>query len=80
MEAYEEKNYSLTEHLAEGANQARAGQFVDQSLEAMLSEFKAEPDIRSLRQYIQEGENSPIIENWSAADFLERIKEKHRGE
>lgn len=41
VEAYEEKYYSLTEHLVEGANQARSGQFVDQSLEELLEEFRS---------------------------------------
>ncbi|MGD9660464.1 MAG: type II toxin-antitoxin system ParD family antitoxin [Porticoccaceae bacterium] len=31
----------LRGHLAEGARQARAGQFVDQSLDEMLDEFKS---------------------------------------
>ena len=70
------KKTTLSEHLAEGANQARAGQFVDQSLEEMLDEFKSESDATLLRQRIQESKNSAVIINWGAKDFLERMKDK----
>ena len=42
VEVYEYKHYSLGEHLAEGAKQARNGQFVHQGLDEMLAEFKSD--------------------------------------
>jgi antitoxin ParD1/3/4 len=41
LEDRKAKLEALRGHLAEGARQARAGQFVDQSLDEMLDEFKS---------------------------------------
>jgi len=41
LEDRKTKLEALRSHLAEGARQARAGQFVDQPLEEMLAEFKS---------------------------------------
>lgn len=41
LEDRKAKLEALREHLAEGARQARDGQFVDQSLNEMLDEFKS---------------------------------------
>ena len=43
----------------------------------LLQEQYAESKLAELRQLIKEGENSPIIENWNADDFIQRMKKKH---
>lgn len=43
LEERKAKLEALRGHLAEGARQARAGQFIDQSLDEMLDEFKSNP-------------------------------------
>jgi antitoxin ParD1/3/4 len=43
----------------------------------LLQEQRAESKLAQLRQLIREGENSPIIENWSAESFIDRMRKKH---
>lgn len=43
----------------------------------LLQEEQAKSKLAELRRLIQEGENSPIIENWSADSFIDRMKKKH---
>lgn len=43
----------------------------------MLQEQRAASRLEQLRQLIQEGEDSPTIENWTAQDFLQRMRKKH---
>lgn len=43
----------------------------------MLQEQRAASRLEQLRQLIQEGEDSPAIENWTAQDFLTRMRKKH---
>ena len=43
----------------------------------LLQEHYAESKLAELRQLIKDGENSPIIENWNADDFIQRMKKKH---
>jgi antitoxin ParD1/3/4 len=38
---------------------------------------KAELKLLALRRLIQEGENSPIVEDWSTDDFINRMKKKY---
>ena len=42
LEERKSKLNALRVHLAEGASQAAAGEFIDQSLDEMLSEFKGQ--------------------------------------
>ena len=41
LEERKTKLDALRTHLAEGASQAKSGEFIDQSLDVMLGEFKA---------------------------------------
>lgn len=43
----------------------------------LLQEQQASSKLAELRQLLQEGQNSPIVENWSADGFIERMKKKH---
>ena len=43
----------------------------------LLQEQQAESKLNQLRQLIREGEDSPIVADWSAADFMERMRKKH---
>lgn len=43
----------------------------------LLQEQQASSKLSELRQLLQEGENSPIVENWSVDGFIERMKKKH---
>ncbi len=60
----------------------KSGDFANQSevIRAgirLLQEQQAPSKLAELRQLLQEGENSPIVENWSADEFIERMKKKH---
>ena len=43
----------------------------------LLQEQRAELKLTRLRQLVEEGENSPIIENWNAEGFIGRMRKKH---
>lgn len=43
----------------------------------LLQEQQAESKLAELRQLIQEGKDSPVIQNWSADSFIDRMKKKH---
>ena len=43
----------------------------------LLQEQRIESKLTQLRQLVREGENSPIIDDWSAEGFIGRMKEKH---
>ena len=43
----------------------------------LLQEQRAESKLTQLRQLIREGENSPVIDEWSAEGFVSRMREKH---
>ena len=43
----------------------------------LLQEQQAESRLTQLRQLVREGENSPVIENWSADSFVGRMRKKH---
>ena len=43
----------------------------------LLQEQRVESKLTQLRQLVREGEDSPIIENWSAEGFIGRMKQKH---
>lgn len=43
----------------------------------LLQEEQAKSKLAELRRLIQEGENSPIVEKWSADSFIDRMKKKH---
>lgn len=43
----------------------------------LLQEQQAKSRLAQLRQLVREGENSPVIENWSAESFIGRMKEKY---
>ena len=60
----------------------RSGDFASQSevIRAgirLLQEQQAKSSLAELRRLIQAGENSPIIENWSANTFIGRMKKKY---
>ena len=59
-----------------------SGEFANQSevIRAairLLQEQQADSKLTQLRQLIQEGENSPIMEDWSADSFVNRMKKKY---
>ena len=41
-----------------------------------LQEQSAESKLQQLKEFIDEAENSPTIENWSKEEFLTRMKSK----
>ncbi|WP_018274677.1 type II toxin-antitoxin system ParD family antitoxin [Teredinibacter turnerae] len=43
----------------------------------LLQEQQASSKLAELRKLLQEGEDSPVVENWSADGFIERMKKKH---
>ena len=43
----------------------------------LLQEQRAESKLTQLRQLIREGENSPVIDEWSAEGFVSRMRKKH---
>lgn len=43
----------------------------------LLQEQRVELKLTQLRQLIREGENSPIIDDWSAEGFVSRMSKKH---
>lgn len=43
----------------------------------LLQEQQAVSKLTQLRQLIQEGESSPIIDDWSAQNFVGRMRKKH---
>ncbi|ACR14202.1 addiction module antidote protein [Teredinibacter turnerae T7901] len=43
----------------------------------LLQEQQASSKLAELRKLLQEGEDSPVVENWSADEFIERMKKKH---
>lgn len=43
----------------------------------LLQEHYADSKLAELRQLIKEGGNSPVLENWSSDDFIERMKNKY---
>ena len=42
----------------------------------LLQEQRAELKLTQLRQLIREGENSPILDDWSAEGFVSRMRKK----
>jgi antitoxin ParD1/3/4 len=68
------------------------GGFIDQLIESgdfanqseviragirLLQEQQADSKLNQLRQLLKEGEDSPVLEEWSAESFLARMKQKH---
>jgi antitoxin ParD1/3/4 len=43
----------------------------------LLQEQQAKSKLIQLRQLIREGEDSPIVPDWSAASFTDRMRKKH---
>ncbi|HDH57951.1 MAG TPA: type II toxin-antitoxin system ParD family antitoxin [Bacteroidetes bacterium] len=43
----------------------------------LLQEQRIESKLTQLRQLVREGENSPIIDDWSGEGFIGRMKKKH---
>lgn len=43
----------------------------------LLQEQRVESKLTQLRQLVSEGENSPIIDEWSAEEFVGRMRKKH---
>ena len=43
----------------------------------LLQEQRVELKLTQLRQLVLEGENSPIIDAWSAEGFVGRMRKKH---
>ena len=43
----------------------------------LLQEQRAASKLTQLRQLIREGEDSPIVEDWSAEGFVSRMIKKH---
>lgn len=45
----------------------------------LLQEQQAQSKLAELRKLLEEGEQSPIVENWTAESFVERMKAKQSG-
>lgn len=45
----------------------------------LLQEQQAQSKLAELRKLLEEGEQSPIVENWTAESFVERMKAKQNG-
>ena len=43
----------------------------------LLQEQRVESKLTQLRQLVREGENSPIVDDWSAEGFIGRMKKKY---
>lgn len=43
----------------------------------LLQEQQAKSKLNQLRRLIQEGEDSPIVGNWSADSFITRMRKKY---
>ena len=43
----------------------------------LLQEQQAKSKLIQLRQLIREGEDSPIVADWSAESFIDRMRKKH---
>ena len=43
----------------------------------LLQEQQVDSKLSKLRQLVQEGENSPVIDDWSAHGFVSRMRKKH---
>ena len=43
----------------------------------LLQEQQAKSKLTQLRQLVRDGENSPVIENWSAEGFVSKMRKKH---
>lgn len=43
----------------------------------LLQEQQAKSKLSQLRQLVREGENSAVIEDWSADGFVARMRKKH---
>ncbi|MEH6583855.1 MAG: type II toxin-antitoxin system ParD family antitoxin [Halioglobus sp.] len=43
----------------------------------LLQEQRVESKLTQLRQLVREGEDSPIVDDWSAEGFIGRMKKKH---
>ena len=60
----------------------KSGDFANQSevIRAgirLLQEQRVESKLTQLRQLVREGEDSPIIDDWSAEGFVGRMRRKH---
>lgn len=44
----------------------------------LLQEQNVTSKLTQLRQLIKEGEDSPVIDDWSADRFMDRMRKKHR--
>lgn len=43
----------------------------------LLQEQQAKSKLNQLRQLVKEGEDSPIVEDWNARDFVSRMRKKY---
>lgn len=43
----------------------------------LLQEQRAESKLTQLRELIRKGEDSPVVEDWSADGFVSRMRKKH---
>lgn len=63
-------------------NMIESGDFANQSevIRAgirLLQEQQAKSKLNQLRRLVKEGEDSPIVGDWSAKDFVSRMRKKH---
>ena len=63
-------------------NLVESGDFANQSevIRAgirLLQEQNATSKLAQLRRLIEEGENSPVIDDWNADSFFRRMRKKH---
>ena len=64
------------DHLIESGDFANQSEVIRAGIR-LLQEQQAASKLTQLRQLVQEGENSPIIDAWSADRFIARMRKKH---
>ena len=67
------------EDLVESGTYQNQSEIIREALR-LLQEKKAGSKLQQLRSLIEEGDNSGDMVNWSAQDFITRMKRKSNGE
>ena len=71
-----EKQGGFIDQLIESGDFANQSEVIRAGIR-LLQEQQAKSKLTQLRQLIREGEDSPIIADWSAASFVDRMRKKH---
>jgi len=71
-----EKQGGFIDQLIESGDFANQSEVIRAGIR-LLQEQQTKSKLTQLRQLIREGEDSPIIDDWSAASFVDRMRKKH---